>query len=694
VRVSLLLALFLGLDVVAGGAAKVRVENDGTPAARFASDLVRSYAVLMTGVALPQGGGLPPLRFESSDEPGYVIERGVVRGKDLARAAYDILESWGLSPPDPLIPKHETLSIEPRSWRPARVLYVETLDPSLPAQGIAVRGLDRYRPDPAVHELGYETRVSSTSFDDFLPEALFETHPDWFAKRGGDRGPRGNFALLNADARGAYLERLGAWLDAHPEVDCTGIWPEATSVWDDDALALGAPEAYALLWREAAARFPARRFEILATGLTLRPPSGDPVPSNVEVRFVPGADASGLQGIPGQPVEEALRAWEAKGARVVLEIDAAPDSFLGMPWPCHDAIRANARRFGAAVLRGGGHLEARLWRDPDAAVELPPLLARAIERARDVRSSGDPRDAAELFVEEEYGLGFRVGAVERLFRLAAAEGDAEGRRSAAEELLALYHAVRRELPPEAAASYDRHRGREYAALVAKLLPLGLERAVGPARVHETFDRITVETDRLRLGIDRRAAGVVSLQRKLARDWSADLAGEEGTCFAVVALAEKTDRAEGAVAVGLHEDRVRIELSGRLRPGGPKWNSTLELAGTVVRQSASIEADGGIAAGCAWKGPVFDRWVCPAYASEGELKGEGSGEPPRGLAMPEGTLLYCRAGERGPGLAARLPEGGLVSLLVRDTTTLVAASPMGRTLRVDWIVFTDLGELAK
>ncbi|MFI5403409.1 MAG: hypothetical protein ACHQ1G_10760, partial [Planctomycetota bacterium] len=626
----------------------MRVETDGSEAARFAAELVRRLVVLMTGVALPEGGDLPALRFERSDALGYEITETLVRGRDLARAAYDILESWGLRPPDPLIPRHETLALSPRAWKPARALYVETFDPSVSAQGVAVRGLDRYKPDPLVRHLGYETRVSSTSFDDFLPVALFEAHPDWFAKRGGDRGPRGNFALLNPEARAAYLSALGAWLDAHPEVDCTGIWPEVTSVWDEDALAAGAGESYALLWREAAARFPSRRFEILATGLTLLPPSsGGAVPSNVEVRLRPGADASGLQGIAGQPVEEVVRAWEARGARVVLEIDAAPDAFLGMPWPCHEAIRENARRFSAGVLLGGGHLEARIWRDPDAAIELPPLLARAVERARGVRSSGDPRDAAELFLEEEFGLGFRVGAIERLYRLAADEAkDAEARRSAAADLVPLYHAVRRELAPGDAASYDRHRGRDYAALLATLLPEGAERAVGPARVRETFERVTVETDRLLLSIDRRTASVTSLRRKLAKDWSDDLCGEGGTCFAVVGLAEKTDRVEGTVVVDVVEDRVRIRLSGLLRPGGPRWRSTLEISGVAVRQAAAIEADGGIASGCAWKGPVFDHWVCPPYATEGVIKREGSGEPPRGLALPPGTLLYCRAGERG------------------------------------------------
>jgi len=697
-----LLLLLLGLDIVAGGAPCVRVETDGSPAARFAADLVRRHTVLMTGVALPEGGTGPALRFEASDAPGYeiTIEGGgaLVRGHDLARAAYDILESWGLRPPDPHISRREALSLEARAWKPARALYVESFDPSMPAQGIAVRGLDKYRPDPLVKELGYEVRVASTSFDDFLPVALFEAHPDWFAKRGGVRGPRGNFALPDPDARTAYLDALGAWLDAHPEVDCVGIWPEVTTVWDEDALARGAAESYALLWREAAARFPSRRFEILATGLTLRPPAEGEVPSNVEVRFVPGADASGLQGIVGQSIEQVVRAWEVRGARVVLEIDAQPDGFLGMPWPCHEAIRENARRFEAAVLKGGGHLEARIWRDPDGPFDLPPLLARAVERARRVRSSGDPRDAADLFLEEEFGLGFRVGAIERLYRLAANEaGDPAERRSAASDLLLGYEAVRRELPAADRASYQRHRGREYAALLATLLPDGVEHAVGPAHVRETFDRVEVETDRLLLRIDRREASVTSLRRKLARDWSEDLAGQGGSFFTVVALGEKTDRVEGEVSVEAREDRVRIDLSGRLRKGGPRWSSTLELGGTsgAIRQTAAVEVEGGVASGCAWKGPVFDRWVCPPYAMEGVIKGEGPGEPPpRSLVLPAGTLLYCRAGERGLGLAARLPDGGIVSLRTRDESTLVAGHPTARSLRIDWIVFTDLGELGK
>ena len=95
------------------------------------------------------------------------------------------------------------------------------------------------------------------------------------------------------------------------------------------------------------------------------------------------------------------------------------------------------------------------------------------------------------------------------------------------------------------------------------------------------------------------------------------------------------------------------------------------------------------AGCRWTGPVYDRWVCPPYAREGRL-----GEPaPVRFGMVPGTLLYCRDGERGPGLALRLPRGGVVSLAQGEATTLLATG-RGRRIEVDWIVFTHPAELAK
>jgi hypothetical protein len=696
------LLLAASLDVVVAGEARVHLETDGTPAARFAGDLLKRHAVLIAGTALPEQGGGAVLRFERDDTAGYAIHLrssgAVVRGGDLVRAAYDILESWGcrFDGGEPVLPRKKDLRLETREWRPERVLYVEKFDPSIPARGIAVRGLAAYRAEELARarELGYRVRVASTSFDDFLPPELFAKHPTWFAGRRGKREARGNFALQNGGARAAYLDRLGEWLRAHSEVDCVGIWPEVTTVWDEEALTHGAPESYALLWREAAARYPDRRFEILATGLTLKPPPGQ-VPGNVDVRLRAGRDASGLQGVKGQALEEVVRAWEVRGARVVLEIDAAPDAWCGMPWPCHAAVRADARRFAAAVLRGGGHAHARIWRDPDT-----PLAATDADlsrRARGVRSWGHPADAADLFFDQRSGIAFRIGAVERLYRVAAnEEHNLEERRSAAADAYLGYRAILAHLPRPDAETYRRYRARDYRRLLEGLLPDGsVEHNVGPARVREGFDSVEIETDRLRLGLDRRTATVVSVRFKQGKEWSANLAGERGRYFAVAALAVKTERTEGEVSVSSPETgRVRIDLQGRLSRGGPRWSSTLSYsnASGLVRQVAQVETPGGIVAGCRWKGPVYDRWVCPPYAREGRLN-DPAEAPPRGFRLVPGTLLYCRDGERGAGLALRLPRGGVASLAQGEATTLLATG-RGRRIEVDWIVFTHRAELAK
>jgi len=695
------LLLAASLDVVVAGEPRVHLETDATPAARFAADLLKRHVVLIAGTALPEQGAGAVLRLERDDTAGYAIHLGpsgaVVRGGDLARAAFDILESWGcrFDGGEPVLPRRKDLRLETRQWRPTRVLFVEEFDPSIPAQGVAVRGLAMYRAGDfaRVRDLGYRLRVASTSFDDFLPPELFAKHPEWFALRQGKREARGNFALLDGGARAAYLDHLGAWLQEHKWVDCVGIWPEVTTVWDEQALARGAPESYALLWREAAARFPDRRFEILATGLTLKPPAGR-VASNVDVRLRAGRDASGLQGVKGQALEEVVRAWEVRGARVVLEIDAAPEAWCGMPWPCHAAVRDDARRFAAAVLRGGGHEHARIWRDPDAPI--PDAWDILLRRARGVRSWGHPADAAELFFDERFGIAFRIGAVERLYRLAASEErNLEERRSAAADAYLGYRALLAQLPRPRADTYRRYRARDYRRLLEALLPGGVDHQVGPARVREGPDSVEIETDRLKLGIDRRTATVVSLHRKDGKEWGPDLTGEAGRYFAVAALATKTDRTEGEVWVSSPETgRVRIELQGRLSRGGPRWSSTLSYsnASGLVRQVAQVETPGGIVVGCRWSGTVYDRWVCPSYAMEGRLDDPGQ-RPPRGFRMVPGTLLFCRDGERGIGLAARLPRGGVVSLALGEATTLLATARDFR-IEVDWIVFTHPAELAK
>jgi len=679
----LLLASPTPTNVVVDGQAALRLEGDRSGPSRFAADLVRRHVVLMTGAALPEQGTGPALRFRATAAPGYTIEMDdsgvLVSGADLARAAYDILEGWGcrFGGEAPEVPRVMTLRLDARSWRPRRHLTVETgsFDSSIPADGVALLGIDKQVPALA-RTLGYSVRVASVTFDDFLPPKRFAEHPEWFALRGGRREARGNFALTHPAARAAYLDAVAAWLEAHPEVDRLGIWPEVTSVWCEESAALGHAEAYALLWREAAARFPQRRFEILATGLTLKPPQG-PVPANVEVRLRPGRDASGLQGLAGQGIDVVVKAWEARGARVVLEIDAAPASWCNMPWPCHDAVRENAVRFSAAVLRRGSHEHARLWRDP--ARKPPAALLALLTKARTVRSWGHPRDAADLFDDPELGLPHRIGAIERLYRLAVKGRDA----SAAKDVYLGYRAILDAMPDEQAHVYRRYRQRDYRRMLEDLLPDGAEMAVGPAKVRDSFDAVEIEIDRLRLRIDRRTA-TVSVRHLVGREWGKPMP----RAFSVVAMASKTERTDGRVSISSPgTGLLRIDIGGRLSPGGPRWRARLDLrsASGKVHQTAEVMTPGGIAVGCKWNDTRFDHFVCPPYATEGPIRGQPV------FSMPAGTLLYCRKGARGPGLAVRPVHRASVSVSAGDETSLVAAHP-GRTIEVDWIFFTDNAEL--
>jgi hypothetical protein len=677
--------LAAALEIVSEGRPRARIEADGSAAAQHAADLVRRYVVLISGVALPRTGALPPLRFESGKRPGYALRVGatgaVIRGRDPVRGAYDLLERWGCGFAPETIPKRKDLAVEPAEWRPARSLWIETdtFDPAWPAAGVAWRGIGGYEPGrfAAARALGYTVRVASESFDDFLPTSHFKTHPEWFALRGGEREARGNFALTNAEARRAYLDALSNWLDAHPEVDVVGIWPEVTSVWCEESAAFGHAESYALLWRAAAARFPARRFEILATGLTLRPPAGS-VPKNVDVRFRPGRESSGLQGIAGQPIAAVAQSWKARGATVVLEIDAAPESWCGLPWPCHDAVRANADLFDAAVLRGGGAVHARLWRDP-ATRRGPEAL---LDRAARVASWGHPRDAGQLFHDPEQGIAFRIGATERLLAVTMKDRDA----NAANDVWANYVGILADLPADRARVYKRFRARDMRRMLEELLPQGATRKVGPATVTESFEQVVVETDTLRLVIDRDQAAVLSLKRRSRDAWGPELCG---SAFDVVALDVKAARTEGVVDLSSPATgRLRIDLRGRLRPGGPGWRSRLDLRSGSARieQAADIEARGPIALGCTFDKRVFDRWVCPPHAREGVLAG-----PARSLPLPPRTLLYLlRRGEQRAGLAVRLPRGGRVTPM--DEGLVVTG--MARAMQAEWIVFLDQSELGR
>jgi len=701
------LLLIAAIDLVSEGKPVLRLAWDEHPQSAEAARTLERAVVLISGAALPTEGAGAPLRIERNDTPGYVIRRdgdgAVIAGRDVLHAVYDLLEGWGcdLDGTEPRWAERANLALDEVEWRPKRRLFTAGTMPAARRHDGVTFELREYEAARAGvradrERFGWRIRVESRTFDDFLPPTLFETHPEWFALRGGERAARGNFSLLNTDARRHYLDAMTAWLAEHPEVDVLALFPKVTTVWCERCLETGAPESYALLWREAAARHPDRRFEILATGLTLRPVRGQ-MPKNVSVRFRPGRDGSALQGIfaAGQKPKIAAiaKAWVARGAEVVLEIDPAPGSWCGLPWPCHDAVLDNAKHFTAAVLLKDAPALARMWRRGTDDRE-PEGAWRALrDRARDVSSWGHPRDAAKLFLDETFPLGFRVGAVERLLGVATHESSplAE-RRSAAKDAFLSYRMLIDEMDEDRSKVYARYRGRDIRAMALKLLPNGAVRRVGPANVRERIEDLVVSSDVLQLTIDRRTATVTGLARKIGTEWSEDLGGGSGTYFTVVALKERGERTAGRVRLSSPETGVlRIELSGRVRDGGQGWLSVLTLRSGSGHIEHETRIDRlGLAAGCSWTEGPFDRWVCPPYAAEGRLANE---VPARGFVMPAQTLLYVRAGEHGPGLALRLPGGGRVAIMSGGEKSLRTTSP-GRSLRLHWIVFTGTGELGK
>ena len=237
-------------------------------------------------------------------------------------------------------------------------------------------------------------------------------------------------------------------------------------------------------------------------------------------------------------------------------------------------------------------------------------------------------------------------------------------------------------------------------MLASLLPDGAEQRVGGATVRETFDRVMVENARLRIVIERRTGTVVELRRRLARAWSDNLAGDSGRMFAVVGLGSKIDRREGEVRVtALAKGGVRVELSGRLHRGGPKWRSELSFddSSPRIRQEAFVSAagdgsvSGGVAVGCRFPPAVFDEWVCPTYARKGRFTHPDKPRQASFRLVPQ-SILYCRKAPRGIGVALRMPYGGVAAIVDDENSSILSTTTKSR-IRVEWIVFTHEGELA-
>jgi hypothetical protein len=363
-------------------------------------------------------------------------------------------------------------------------------------------------------------------------------------------------------------------------------------------------------------------------------------------------------------------------------------------------VRGDARRFSGAVLVHPAHSLAELWHRPAARVAIDEETAALLTRARTLQSWGDPRDSAVLWPPAEgadrTSLGARMGEVEReLARALRADLPDAERRAAVSTAWFGFRALVHDLGGAHGRSYRLQRERDLRGALEALLPDGAETKVGAAAVRETFDRVVIETPRLRLGIERSTGLVTELRRRLARDWSENLAGARGRMFAVVALGSTTDRVEGMVRVREGEDgETRVELGGQLHRGGPRWSSELTIDGSSARigQIAKVEAAGGIAIGCQFGPKAFDEWVCPSYAAEGAFAQPGEAQQASFRLVP-GAILYCRKAPRGVGLALRLPDGGIGAVVDGEDGTIISTSPSA-SVRAEWIVFTHETELSK
>jgi len=78
---------------------------------------------------------------------------------------------------------------------------------------------------PLLRELGLAALAFGHSFSDWLPDAEFQAHPDYFALIAGKRQPCSQPCLSNPGFRRYLVERLVAFADAHPDLPIISLAP-------------------------------------------------------------------------------------------------------------------------------------------------------------------------------------------------------------------------------------------------------------------------------------------------------------------------------------------------------------------------------------------------------------------------------------------------------------------------------------
>lgn len=79
---------------------------------------------------------------------------------------------------------------------------------------------------------GLPVELGHHSFRFFLPpEEFFAAHPEYFAFVNGERSPRGQLCTSHPEVIRIVAERIGALVNAHPEIDTVGLWPNDGFGW-------------------------------------------------------------------------------------------------------------------------------------------------------------------------------------------------------------------------------------------------------------------------------------------------------------------------------------------------------------------------------------------------------------------------------------------------------------------------------
>jgi hypothetical protein len=311
---------------------------------------------------------------------------------------------------------------------------------------------------------GMGVTVGHHSFRYWLPPGVyFAGHPEWFALVNGERTTAGQVCVSNPAVAEVMAERIVAFLEANPEVDMVGLWPNDAYGWCEcEACAALEPtrtcalfpphpvrtETYLRLVREVARRVgeahPHKRLSALAYVNYVEPPQED-VPPNVAVCYAPflrcfkhSLDAPPECTRPNARYAELFDAWRERvqgdlylfGYHMLIDMCSVPyrtTQMLGpnMQWMAAHGCDGYVMEFrpeewGAYGVNG--HLLGRLAWDP--GMDVAAWLA---EYGRDLYGPAADEMAAFWSVYQErfvalgpcvhhYDLGYTRRATQELLR--------------------------------------------------------------------------------------------------------------------------------------------------------------------------------------------------------------------------------------------------------------------------------------